>query len=395
MTGLRDTLANLKALRRELVHALGSEAPDLLKPAVGEAASLREVSNFGSNPGHLGMRLHVPDRPLANPPLLVALHGCSQNAVAYDLGSGWSKLADRCGFIVLYPEQSRGNNPNRCFNWFVPANTHRDSGEVLSIMQMIEHTIAAHDIDRSRIFVTGLSAGGAMASALLATYPEVFAAGAIVAGLPHGSASSMSEAMQAMSQGRKRTAQQWGEIVRGASSHHGAWPRVSIWHGTDDHIVRVANAEASLLQWTNVHGLSDVPVSDVTTGNHRLRVWKDASGRAAVELHTISGMGHGVPLSVVGVHSSGVAGPFHFDVGVPSPMRVLEFFGIAAGKRDAALAVDHIPINPSEGVHGVLRDAGVLNDSMTGRRRNPPLGADVHRIINRALRSAGLLKKSD
>ncbi len=399
MTGLRDTLANLKMLRRELAQALGAEPAAGPVNVADNAATLPQVTNFGSNPGRLGMRLHVPDALPKHPALLVALHGCSQTAATYDIGSGWSKLADRLGFVVLYPEQQRGNNPNRCFNWFVPANAHRDSGEALSIRQMIDHTIAAHGIDRSRIFVTGLSAGGAMTSSLLAAYPELFAAGAIVAGLPHGSAGSMSEAMQAMSQGRKRTAQQWGEIVRGASSHHGRWPRVAIWHGTDDNIVRIANAEASLLQWTNVHGLAEAPTRDTTTGKHRHRVWQDGAGRNVIELHTIGGMGHGVALALGSEHNSGIAGPFHFDVGVPSSVRILEFFGIAAeasGRRRAAATLPSLkPVDPVEGVHGILRNAGVLNDTMTGRRRNPPLGADVHRVITKALRSAGLMKKPD
>ena len=92
-------------------------------------------------------------------------------------------LADLHGFAVLFPEQQRANNANLCFNWFVPEDIRRDSGEALSIRQMIEAMVVAHGLDRSRIFVTGLSAGGAMASAMLATYPEIFAGGAIIAGL--------------------------------------------------------------------------------------------------------------------------------------------------------------------------------------------------------------------
>ena len=399
MTGLRDTLTHLKTLRRDLAQALGAETVEAPVSASTNVAALRQVADFGTNPGRLDMRLYVPEKLPKHPALLVALHGCSQTAATYDAGSGWSTLAERNGFIVLYPEQQRGNNPNRCFNWFVPANTHRDSGEALSIRQMIEQTVIAYGIGRSRIFVTGLSAGGAMTSTLLAIYPEIFAAGAIVAGLPHGSAASMSEAMQAMSQGRTRSVEQWGEIVRGASSHHGVWPRVAIWHGTDDHIVRAANAESSLLQWTNVHGLPKAPASDVTTGKHRLRLWKDGKGRNTIEVHTIAGMGHGVALAPGDQNSVGLAGPFHFDVGIASSMKILEFFGIAAPaagrQRKTAVVADLEPVDPTEGVHGILRNAGVLNDTMTGRRRNPPLGAEVHRIINRALRSAGLLKKSD
>jgi poly(hydroxyalkanoate) depolymerase family esterase len=99
------------------------------------------------------------------------LHGCTQTAAGYDHHSGWSKLADDAGFALLFPEQQRANNPNLCFNWFLPQNTTRDSGEALSIRQMIETMVVASDLDRTRIFVNGLSAGGTMAAAMLATYP--------------------------------------------------------------------------------------------------------------------------------------------------------------------------------------------------------------------------------
>ena len=99
---------------------------------------------------------------------------------------------------MLFPEQQRANNANLCFNWFVPEDIRRDSGEALSIRQMIEATVVAHGIDRRRIFVTGLSAGGAMASVMLATYPEIFAGGAIIAGLPYGSAATIPEAFDRM-----------------------------------------------------------------------------------------------------------------------------------------------------------------------------------------------------
>ena len=104
-----------------------------------------------------------------------------------------------------------------------------------------------------------------MASSLLAAYPELFAAGAIVAGLPHGSAGNLAEALDAMSKGRERRSEQWGDIVRSSSPHRGPWPRLSVWHGTQDTIVRAVNAEASVLQWADVHGVPVTPSSDETS----------------------------------------------------------------------------------------------------------------------------------
>jgi poly(hydroxyalkanoate) depolymerase family esterase len=126
------------------------------------------------------------------------MHGCTQTAAGYDMGAGWSEMADRHGFALLFPEQQRQNNPNLCFNWFSPQDNRRGSGEALSIRQMIAAVAGAHPIDPARIFVTGLSAGGAMASVMLATYPEVFAGGAIIAGLPYGCASTIPQAFDRM-----------------------------------------------------------------------------------------------------------------------------------------------------------------------------------------------------
>jgi feruloyl esterase len=102
---------------------------------------LRETIRFGSNPGNLRMFVHRPPDLADNPALVVVLHGCTQSAEGYDLGAGWSTLADRYGFVLLFPEQQRSNNPNGCFNWFLPAHSQRDRGEPLSIRQMIEKSI--------------------------------------------------------------------------------------------------------------------------------------------------------------------------------------------------------------------------------------------------------------
>src|ERR1043165_6835251 len=119
---------------------------------------LTELTGFGSNPGALRMFTYVPKTGSASPPLAVVLHGCTQSAGGYDLGAGWSTLAERYGFVLLLPEQTPANNPKTCFNWFLPSDTTRGRGEALSIRQMIEKTIGAHGVDRARVFITGLSA---------------------------------------------------------------------------------------------------------------------------------------------------------------------------------------------------------------------------------------------
>ena len=167
-----DGLRTLETLRR-------AGPADL----AGRHVRLEETKRFGSNPGQLRMFSHMARPAVNHSALVVVLHGCGQTAAGYDHGAGWSTLADRYGFALLVPEQQRSNNPNGCFNWFQPEDAQRGRGEAASIRQMVEHMVREKGVDPSRVFVTGLSAGGAMTSVMLACYPDVFAAGAIIAGL--------------------------------------------------------------------------------------------------------------------------------------------------------------------------------------------------------------------
>ena len=200
LRNISDTIARLAALRAQ--HAVQSPT----QTAPGRLATLSE---FGANPGALAARFHVPADLPAGAPLVVVLHGCTQTAEAYDHSAGWSRLADRNGFALLYPEQQRLNNPNLCFNWFSPDDTARGGGEAASIRALIAQTVEACQIDPDRVFITGLSAGGAMTSVMLAAYPEVFAGGAIIAGLPYGAAGTMPEARNTSASWKKRA--RWRE----------------------------------------------------------------------------------------------------------------------------------------------------------------------------------------
>ena len=271
---------------------------DAIAKATGRLTSadrLAELTGFGTNPGDLRARVYIPARLAERPALVVVLHGCTQAAADYDQGSGWSQLADRHGFVLLYPEQNRANNANLCFNWFEPGDIARGKGEALSIRQMIGAVAVAHGMDRDRVFVTGLSAGGAMASVMLATYPETFAGGAIIAGLPYGCASNVQEAFGAMrARGRSRS-EALATLIQRASAHEGPWPKVSVWHGSGDATVNPDNADAIVEQWLPLHGISrSVPTTDVVDG-YPHRAWRDAGGRIVVEAYNITGMGHGTP----------------------------------------------------------------------------------------------------
>ena len=131
MTGLRKTLTKLARLRRrweknlDAARRSGTNGSGLAR----QVDRLQEVASFGSNPGNLRMLVYAPDALASGPALVVALHGCTQTAAGYDHGTGWSTLADRFGFVVLYPEQQRSNNPQGCFSWFLPDDIVRATAE--------------------------------------------------------------------------------------------------------------------------------------------------------------------------------------------------------------------------------------------------------------------------
>jgi poly(hydroxyalkanoate) depolymerase family esterase len=197
---------------------------------------------------------------------------------------------------LVLAEQSGENNHGRCFNWFRPDHVRRDAGEALSIRQMAAAGVARFGSDPERVFIAGLSAGGAMAAALLAAYPDVFAAGAVVAGLPVGAASSTSEALRRMAEAgpaQSRTA--WAALARRAApaDFAGPWPRLSIWHGEADRVVDPANARLLAEQWSELHGLANMVAATDPTGIRR-EVW-GRSRLPAVELWTLPGVAHAWP----------------------------------------------------------------------------------------------------
>jgi poly(hydroxyalkanoate) depolymerase family esterase len=344
---------------------------------------------------------YAPEDMPPNAPLVIALHGCTQTSDEYDHGTGWSSLADSLGFAVVYPQQQPANNPKNCFSWFLPGDIARGHGEALSIREMVEHAIATFATDRRKVFVTGLSAGGAMASAMLATYPEVFAGGAIIAGLPYGWASNVQQAFEAMFTEHGHAAQALGDRVRAASRHRRSWPKISVWHGTSDPIVKPVNGEDIIRQWTNVHGLLDVPSYQESIGSHTRRVWNDANGKALIEAFSITGMAHGVPLATTtGGESCGTAGAFFLDVGISSTHHIASFWGLHESlvEMPRAAAPVSVPIQiptddrafviagaAAEGSHGSI-EAFLPG----GEERQTCYPLDPNVVIAAAFKAAGL-----
>ncbi len=365
MRNLSDTLTRLASFRDARTHA----GPG------GEPGHLQNLPEFGSNPGALRGSTFIPADLPGDAPLVVVLHGCTQTAGEYDRGSGWSDLADRHGFALLYPEQQKSNNAQLCFNWFQPGDTARDAGEALSIRQMIERVVIDHGIDRCRIFITGLSAGGAMTSVMLATYPEVFAGGAIIAGLPFGCAASVPEAFDRMRGHGIPAERQLQAKLRQAAAPPARWPTISVWHGTADHTVSPANAEAIIAQWRAAHGAAPQPTRTETIDGFPKRVWTDTDGRDPIEEYLITGMGHGTPLDTSGTDGCGARGPFMLDVGISSTRHLARSWGLAEAAR-------------------VLRAATAAAPRPTSETVAPahPIAGRVGAVIEDALRAAGLMR---
>ncbi|TGV15070.1 PHB depolymerase family esterase [Mesorhizobium sp. M8A.F.Ca.ET.173.01.1.1] len=390
MRKVSDKIARLAALRGlQGTHPTSFTSADRLSPLV----------NFGSNPGVLQAQYYMPADLPDGAPLVVVLHGCTQNAASYDHQSGWSQLADEAGFALLYPEQQRANNPNLCFNWFLPADITRDRGEVFSIRQMIETVVVAHGLDRKQIFVTGLSAGGAMAAAMLATYPEVFAGGGIIAGMPFSCATTIPAAFDRMRGHGIPSDQELQRLLRKASKHNGQWPKISIWHGSGDHIVASTNAESIAAQWRDVHKLDTAPTHSTSERARSRRVWADEAGEAKIEINMIAGMGHGTPIG----NGVGTAGPYMLDVGISSTEGLARFWalGDAVDARGSARARSaprpaepRVERKPSA---FDLRPAAV--EPAKARLAEPDRidvglskGRAVRKVIEDALRAAGLMR---
>ncbi|MBB3809500.1 extracellular catalytic domain type 1 short-chain-length polyhydroxyalkanoate depolymerase [Pseudochelatococcus contaminans] len=337
MTGIASTTANLALWRLQwetlfsLPHLLDeSEMDD------DEGCRLSEVESFGGNPGNLRMFRYVPDNLPSNAPLVVVLHGCTQTAAGYDRSSGWSWLAEQNGFAVLFAQQRGENNPRRCFNWFRPGDIARDSGEAASIRNMVAFMADNYDLDRHRIFVTGLSAGGAMSNAMLAAYPDVFAAGAILAGLPYRSAKTVHEALQVMLEGVVRSREAWGDEVRGASPLGDLagsriampWPRVAVWQGLTDDVVKPINAGEIVKQWTNVHGLTEYATEETVQGGMKKMRWRNADGEVLVEAIAIDHLGHAVPIDTSRADLHEQTGQHFADIRFSSTFEIARFFGV-------------------------------------------------------------------
>ncbi|WP_432136238.1 MULTISPECIES: extracellular catalytic domain type 1 short-chain-length polyhydroxyalkanoate depolymerase [unclassified Streptomyces] len=288
------------------------ETPRAQSPEAVPTATLTEITDFGANPSGLRMYVYVPASVTEHPPVLVAVHWCTGSGPDMYNGTEYDTLADRYGYIVVYPSVTRAS---KCFDVASPQALRRGGGsDPVGIKSMVDWTTRTYAADTDRVYVTGISSGAMMTNVLLGDYPDVFAAGAAFAGVPFGcfATTNGSEWNSACSGGTViRTAQQWGDTARAAyPGYTGPRPRMQLWHGTADDVLRYPNFGEEIKQWTNVQGLGQTPAATDAPQPGWTRTRYGSTGeRAPVEAISLQGVGHNV-------YSQGMAA------------RVLTFFGL-------------------------------------------------------------------
>ena len=274
------------------------------------------------NPQHY--HLYVPPGATAGTPmpLVLMLHGCTQNPVDFATGTGMNAAAAPANALVLYPEQPHSANPNGCWNWFRPSDQHRDGGEPALLVAMVRDVMARHPVDAQRVYVAGLSAGGAMAALLGREYPDVFAAVGVHSGLQAGAAHNTMAALSAMKNGAKTVSAgaRPPPAARSANS-----PALIVFHGDADATVHARNGE-QLVQaaLSNVPGGAPHPQHQVHQGRSPAgqaftrTVYRDAH-HVVAEHWVLHGAGH--------AWSGGAPRGSHTDArGVDATHEMLRFF---------------------------------------------------------------------
>ncbi len=291
-------------------------------------SSIQFHKDFGENPGNLEMYYYAPKTPRPGAPLVVLLHGCKQKAAHFSNKTGWTAIAEKNNLYLLLPQQKKSNNYWRCFNWFQPSDNTRGRGEAASIASMVYKMKRTFPINSQQIFIAGLSSGGSMTNVMMANYPELFRAGAVVAGVPYGCASNGVQAWNCMLALPRliNRVPNYGDIARQAANHYqGAYPKVIVIHGTNDQIVKLKNAHLSVEQWTQVHQTDPLVDEEKVVDGQKLQLFKKEHQTVAALL-TIQDQKHGYP--VAPQKDCGQAGPFILDSGICASQHIADFWEI-------------------------------------------------------------------
>ncbi|MBC8013227.1 MAG: PHB depolymerase family esterase [Methyloceanibacter sp.] len=247
--------------------------------------------SFACTAGSRNYKLYIPRRPqTGRRALLVMLHGGTQDADDFAAGTRMNALAEEHGFIVAYPNQSKAANASLCWNWFTPENQVRGRGEPSIIAGITSDIVADYDVDPARVFVAGLSAGGAMAAVMGATYPDLYAAVGVHSGLPYRSAADLPSAFAAM-RGDAGPRGRRSRKSRGAADDS---PRIRtiVFHGDADNIVHPSNAANMVEAERAGESVERAEARHAAIRAHTRTVTRDKTGAVVVEQWLVHGSGH-------------------------------------------------------------------------------------------------------
>jgi poly(hydroxyalkanoate) depolymerase family esterase len=285
----------LTLLRQANRPSLAPSAKPLRKspvtPPVPDGAAFL-TRTFSCAAGSRDYKVYLPSQVIGRKrPLIVMLHGCSQNPGDFALGTGMNLLAEEQGFVAAYPRQPTTANPSGCWNWFDPKDQMRGAGEPCIIAGITRAIMAEFDIDPKRVYVAGLSAGGAMALIMSATYPELYAATGVHSGLACGSATDLPSAFAAMSGKPISVA-----MAQGKTGPTGAHVRTIVFHGESDRTVQPSNAGLIVAEArAGFPGAAEETQHGRSAGGraYTRTLIRDARGVLHVEYWSIEGLGHG------------------------------------------------------------------------------------------------------
>jgi poly(hydroxyalkanoate) depolymerase family esterase len=269
-------------------HGPARDAARMPAPDAPPTAGRFVAGSFTNRAGTRGYKLYIPSGAAGQAlPLVVMLHGCTQGADDLAAGTRMNELAESGSFFVVYPEQSANANGQKCWNWFKADDQRRERGEPSIIAGITRQVAATQPVDTRRIYVAGMSAGGAMAVVMGATYPELYAAVGVHSGLAYGAAHDMPSAFMAMKQGAPDPAQDAGAVDLAR-----AVPTI-VFHGDRDGTVHPRNGEQVLNQWAGDAPRATVRRGQVSGGRAYTRsVYRDAGGQAVAERWIVHGAGH-------------------------------------------------------------------------------------------------------
>tara|TARA_R110002049_G_scaffold81927_1_gene208354 strand:- start:485 stop:1549 length:1065 start_codon:yes stop_codon:yes gene_type:complete len=262
----------------------GQDAESYITAKDTESAIIRKT--FGTGVQERPYRLFIPARPEAEPiPLIVMLHGCTQSTDDFANGTMMDEIAQKHGLAVLYPGQSRRTSSNLCWNWFKHNHQGRGHGEPALLAKLTSDICLQHGFDESRVFVAGLSAGGAMAAILGKAYPDIFSGVAIHSGLASGVAHDLPSALQAMNNGAPSVSTRSSDPM----------PRTIVFHGDSDRIVNPVNGDQIARQCTDA--MRSMPIRETESGQTNGRQWtvtraRNSMREIAMEHWVITGLGH-------------------------------------------------------------------------------------------------------